>query len=371
MRVTFVLPIASLDDGNRVVTEYASRLSNRGHTVTVVSLGRQIPKEFGRRTKDRLRDLLTGRWRELLKDRRPPIVFPTHLDRVPHLHRRLPHGGPVRDRDVPDADVIIATWYQTVPWVAKLSPSKGRKVHFLQHDERIMVQHRGQFDKAGRISWLTPGFSRVTVASWISDIGHDEYGVDSTVVSNAVDTDLFHAEPRERNATPVVGLMYSKARFKGSDIALKSIELARREVPDLRVKLFGIGEIPQEDVPSNSESFSSPQQETIRQIYGGCDAWLFASRCEGYGLPLLEAMACRTPVVGTPAGAGRDLIDDSNGRLVPIDDAQAMAKAIIEVVTQPKEMWRTMSDAAHATAMQHTWPRATDEFEAFLNSASQ
>ena len=39
------------------------------------------------------------------------------------------------DVDVPDGDLIIATWWETAEWVNALSPNKGAKVYFIQHHE--------------------------------------------------------------------------------------------------------------------------------------------------------------------------------------------------------------------------------------------
>ena len=97
--------------------------------------------------------------------------------------------------------------------------------------------------------------------------------------------------------------------------------------------------------------------------------WLFSSRSEGFGLPLLEAMACRTPVIATPAGAAPEVCAGGGGILVPIDDPADMARAIERVAGLPEAAWREMSDKAHATASRYTWDDATDRFEAALNRA--
>ncbi|MGC8714943.1 MAG: glycosyltransferase [Leptodesmis sp.] len=53
----------------------------------------------------------------------------------------------------------------------------------------------------------------------------------------------------------------------------------------------------------------------MRDYYSACDAWLFPSRYEAVGLPILEAMACRTPVIGTPAGIAPEMLSDGAGIL--------------------------------------------------------
>ena len=71
-------------------------------------------------------------------------------------------------------------------------------------------------------------------------------------------------------------------------------------------------------LPPGSMFVRQPAQDMIRDIYGQCDVWLFSSRSEGFGLPLLESMACRTPVIATPAGAAPELCAGGGGITVPL-----------------------------------------------------
>jgi glycosyltransferase involved in cell wall biosynthesis len=107
----------------------------------------------------------------------------------------------------------------------------------------------------------------------------------------------------------------------------------------------------------------------IKEIYAQCDAWLFGSRTEGFGLPILEAMACRTPVIGTPTGAAPDLLAPGGGILVKPEDPQDMARAIEQICRMPDEEWRIRSRLAYTKAISYTWDDATDLFEVALNQA--
>ena len=122
-------------------------------------------------------------------------------------------------------------------------------------------------------------------------------------------------------------------------------------------------------MPAGSEFRKQPPQDVLKEIYGKCDAWLFSSRSEGFGLPLLEAMACRTPVIATPAGAAPDLCAEGGGILVARDDPAAMARAIEKIAAMPDSAWREMSSKAHHTATRYTWDDATIRFEAALRQA--
>jgi len=61
----------------------------------------------------------------------PPENEPSFFDNLGVEHKIIDRHRPVEDKDVPDADVVAATWWETAEWVAKLSPSKGAKAYFI------------------------------------------------------------------------------------------------------------------------------------------------------------------------------------------------------------------------------------------------
>ncbi len=314
MRITFVLPHASMVGGVRVVAIYAKELARRGHRVTVVSLPpRQRP----------LRETV----RRLLRGEGWPGRQGSHLDGVEVEHRILESHRPVRDADVPDADVVVATWWRTALWVAELSASKGAKVHFVQHYE-VWGGTAEEVDAALRLPTR-----KIVVARWLKELVRGKTGDEGVVlVPNAVDRGQFHAIRRSKQRRPTVGMMYSSAAFKGTDKGLAAVELARQRMGELHLVAFGTerpgGRLA---LPGDAEFVYRPAQEAMREIYGRCDAWIFASRSEGFGLPILEAMACRTPVVATPAGAAPELLAGGGGVLVGSFDEGAIAEGVVRV----------------------------------------
>ena len=60
--------------------------------------------------------------------------------------------------------VIMATWWETAEWVAKLSPSKGTKVYFLEHYEAFDYAPKGRVESTW---WLS--MHQITVALWLAD----------------------------------------------------------------------------------------------------------------------------------------------------------------------------------------------------------
>ncbi len=359
MKITFVLPYAALGGGVRAVAMIARNLARNGHRVTIVSTPKKnVP------LKRRLGSLLRGNgW--------PSSGHgdPSHLDSLVGVeHRKIDTFRPIVDADLPDADAVIATWWETAEWVNTLSAAKGEKFYFVQHHETVFDN---QPTRRVEATYRLP-LRKIAVAKWLSELMADKYdSPDVPVVPCGIDHTIFDAPPRGKQKRPTIGMMFARADFKGSDVALAAYEIAARNISGLELKIFGEKPpAPPTVLPTGAEFEERPPQKRIAEIYASCNAWLFASRCEGFGLPVLEAMSCRTPVIGTPTGVAPEAIAEGGGMLVKPDDAPEMAIAIERICRMKEAEWKQMSEAAYATAARFTWENSARLFEEALTTIS-
>jgi glycosyltransferase involved in cell wall biosynthesis len=92
---------------------------------------------------------------------------------------------------------------------------------------------------------------------------------------------------------------------------------------------------------------------TLAALYRGAGAVLLPSDREGFGLPLLEAMACGTPVIASSVDSLPDLVGDA-GVLVPAGDVDALARAVAHVAAAG-ELRERLAAAGPARASRYSW----------------
>ena len=91
--------------------------------------------------------------------------------------------------------------------------------------------------------------------------------------------------------------------------------------------------------------------EALVEAYAGSDVFVFPSRTDTFGLVILEALACGTPVAAYPVQGPKDVVDDAAVAVLDED----LAKACREALAIPR-------DAARSFALDHSWRSCTQQF---------
>lgn len=131
--------------------------------------------------------------------------------------------------------------------------------------------------------------------------------------------------------------------FKRLDRFLDALALARREVPNLKGIIVGDGpERSKLEARRRKLGFSSEdvsflgRRVDVPALLVKADMLVHCSDYEGSPNVLLEAMAARLPIVATPAGEARELIQDgTTGYMVSFEDIEGMARSMIRLATSP------------------------------------
>jgi glycosyltransferase involved in cell wall biosynthesis len=322
-------------------------LAAKGHEVLVVA-----PAPRRRGLKERTKILLNRS-----PAPSPPARSHVALAGLPFLITG--REGVVEASDVPDADVIIATWWETAEWVWAMPPAKGAKVHFIQGYDAFL-------DAPDRVDavWRLP-FSKIAVSQWLVDLGHDRFGIEKIeLVPNSVNHELFKRRPRKKGDPATVGFLFHPAEFKDMPTTVAALDRLYQKFPGTSFVSFGATRPNRGQLPAHIQFYYLPDQQAIAEIYQRCDAWLSTSRQEGFNLPPLEAMASGCPAVCAKTGRPLEIIESGvNGYLADQGDVVGFASALSRIISLPEREWAGMSKAAAAAVAHPTWEESNGLFE--------
>ena len=163
-------------------------------------------------------------------------------------------------------------------------------------------------------------------------------------------------------------------RYKGVNVAVRALALARRTRPELRLDIAGTGDYA---AALRQQVADLGQEEAVRfhgfvseaeKLHLLRTTWanVFPSPKEGWGITIIEAAACGTPSLASDSPGLRDSVrHERTGYLVPHGDAAALASRMLELAAEPAQVERLGAAARlHATGL--TWDAAADATEAHL-----
>lgn len=349
LRIQIVLPFTSLTGGNMVLVELANQLARRGHDVWMIYEHPDIPWTKPRGfLKTRLRDAGLLPW------------FRWHKAEVPivRCHRF--------DADyVPDADVIIASYWRHIPQLASLPANKGRKVYYVQAYETDFVEDasiKSQIDATYR----SP-MTYVVVADWIGEILKKKFHQPSVKIPPPLSDHILQKSTLDR--APFSGrclMQHHIPLAKGVLEGIQAFEAARSVSPALSLSLFGphsldqtgpyykLGQIPTWKMPA---------------IYDTHDLFIWPSLREGFGLPPLEAMARGVPVVTSDNGGSREFaIHEETALVSPPGDLKSMSQNLLRLVSEPDLRQKLARNGQELARSRFTWDNTCSAFEAIIRS---
>lgn len=203
----------------------------------------------------------------------------------------------------------------------------------------------------------------------------------------SIDTLVENGVPREKIWLNPYGVDARKFEVRGSDrgrplrFLFVGAVTARKGVPLLleawsrlcpsQAELWLVGPVSDDDrrligEPPGVRVLGAMPHDKIPDAMRACDVFVFPSLFEGFGLVILEAMACGLPVISTAATAGPDVYRDGEGGwIVPTGDAEALARTMDACLARPVHN-EEMGRLSRAIAEQHTWERYGERWRMHL-----
>jgi glycosyltransferase involved in cell wall biosynthesis len=142
---------------------------------------------------------------------------------------------------------------------------------------------------------------------------------------------------------------------KGIPVLLEAWEAAA--LHDAELELVGAWQLAESKrvaLPRGVSWWPHCSREALRERYWAADVFVFPSFFEGFGLVLLEAMACGLPVISSDASCAPDVIDNSNGRVFPTGSVDILIEHL-RFFANHRESVSAMGRSARARAEKFTW----------------
>jgi glycosyltransferase involved in cell wall biosynthesis len=171
-----------------------------------------------------------------------------------------------------------------------------------------------------------------------------------------VDSEFWHpSEVQKSNDTLRFIYAGQCSLRKGIPILLKAWKIAGLKAA--RLDLIGSWQFAEnkfKDLPEGVTFAGQVSATELRSRYQEADVFVFPSFFEGFGLVILEAMACGLPVIATEATAGSDVLVENTGWIFPAGDVESLAETLCWFAAH-RDQLQAMKIAARRSAVTFGW----------------
>jgi alpha-maltose-1-phosphate synthase len=176
-----------------------------------------------------------------------------------------------------------------------------------------------------------------------------------------VDSDFWCPGPVASENRPLRFIYAGQASIrKGTPLLLQAWEAAAlKEAELVLVGNWQLASGMQRHLPAHVVHVGPCSSVELRARYRSADIFVFPSYFEGFGLVLLEAMACGLPVLATERTAAPDILSEESGSVVAAGDLDAWVEAL-RVAGSNRDRLPNMRKAARAAALKHSWKNYRD-----------
>ncbi|MEV4869401.1 glycosyltransferase family 4 protein [Streptomyces syringium] len=376
MKISFLLQNAYGIGGTiRSTFNVAGALAAR-HDVEIVSIHRTGGKpKLPLHGKVKLVHLVDTR-AETGADRDNPLLQQDSAH-VPPVEAKGAHFSALTDKRVAehlartDADVVIATRPGLVMYLAEFGQDRYLRIG---QEHRIYGTHepniRAAQDRA------IPHLDAHTAVSEADATTHREQfpGIRTKLIALPNGVPASEVEPSDGRAKLVVaaGRLIPVKRY---DLLVKAWATVAATHPDWRLRIYGRG--PQQaKLREQIDTLGLNEHITLMGAHSPIETeWAkgsiaaVTSREESFGMTIVEAMNCGVPVVATdcPHGPGEIINDGTDGLLVPVGDADGIAKGLLKLI-EDDELRRAMGRAARVSAERYHPDSIARQYEELIAS---
>ena len=354
MKINYTMFGTGLTGGVRVLFEIANGLVDRGHEVTITSIGNENDHKWF------------------------PLNAKVNYIQKPLYRKIINHGlkqvfdinvHPYQDienlsKSIPDCDINVATFCFTA--FSVLGSEKGIPFYHMQHYEPLFMNDQFQ-KKLAEDTYYLP-LNKIANSIWLNDQMKEKYGYDLPVVNPAIDHTVFYPREIEKDTDKLRVVCFGKQTdWKGFEDALDAMKIVMENRDDIEFVVYGAHQ-PSYKSEVLYEFIKYPSDDELAKLYSSADVVFCPSWYESFPLPPIEAMACGAPVVTTRYGTEDYAFDGENSLVVLPRDSGALASAILRLLDD-EDLRENFKKEGIKTAKLFTWDKTVDAIEDLFNKA--
>lgn len=343
MKINVIIPFTYLTGGIKVIFLYANYLSENNYDV--VCYVPKIPYRFNFSFVDYIKNFIKN------------TFFWKRDSNWNSKNFKLISVPLINDKYIRDADITIATAWPTANSLNKLSHKKGKKVYFIQAYEVFS----GKEKKVNATYTLL--LNRIVVTKKLHDLLKTKFNVESTIIYNGLLSNEFIRKPKPKHLIKNILMLVNTSPNKGYSEGLKILKTLSLKY-DINVTLFGVKAI--EDIPDNFIFLEKPSRDILLEAYYNADIYLFTSKYESWGLPVLEAMSYQCAVVGMNTGALEEIGKNDYNALIANNYSELYS--LLEKLLNDDILLKKLQLNGYELAKQYNWENSYEIFENYLRS---
>ncbi|KAK9831116.1 hypothetical protein WJX74_003873 [Apatococcus lobatus] len=368
LKIAYMLPHHNVTGGMKCLVEHLRLLRTQGHTTIAVhrsdSASRAMPP-----------------WTDDTAD----------VDIVLKLHQRLHHVYPAGDIDV----VVVGIFHQVAELLVGVSAPVlyWEQGHEWLFGDPVRFQRQHNYQKQDKLFHMVLHLpvALASVSGAVASVLSSEFGRSSLIIPNGVDCNRFFPGPHQAHlptnllvASPAESI-HQRAHcsvllvgnpslpLKGFEVAIAALAAVNQVLP-LSITWVCQCRPTTAMIPSLASCglcislHINPSQDELPGLYRGHDVFLFTSRYEAWGMPVLEAMASGVAVVATRClGVQTFAIHGVNALLADPQDVLGLVRCLLVVLTDSVLRFQ-LQLAGRQTALRFSPTMIVDRLEAVLYS---
>jgi len=355
MKINYTMFGVGLTGGTRVILEIANGLVERGHEVSITTLGNPSDIKWFP-LKARIKFIPLSFWERAIRK---------GIKEIFQIYSYPEREIAQLTRAIPECDINVATFCLTAFSVFR--SERGAPFYHMQHYEPLFFDDP-YLKRLAEESYYLP-LNKIANSSWLKKKLEEVHCIyNATSIFPAIDHKVFYPRPRKMASEKKRIISLVKATpWKGFSDVVETMRIVLKERSDVELFCFGTS------FPRNNYSdipiriFHGLYDENLAQLYCESDVFLSASWYESFPLPPLEAMACGIPVVTTGYGTEDYCHGGFNCLVVSARKPREMANAILEIL-ENSDLSDKLRGNGLKTAANFSWSRTIDSVEEiFLN----